>query len=311
MPLVAYIDDARDKLRFAVQSGAAWEAETLPDNQRAGWFPSIALSQAGDIYVSYFAYDRQRINLFYRKSYGGSWQAGPSISNVIPASTTLAFDAQDRLHVAFLDVKDGWVKHAVLANGAWELKSIARAYPPARRLSGEGKNVAMAVGPDGVVHLAFYPEVRRLTYIAIANGTAGAPEIPESGSRNGQFPSLALDASGAPSISYYDPDLKCLKLARRTGGSWSTRVIDDSSDTGSYSSIKVDSRGAVHISYYDTTNESLKYARLAGGAPEIAFVDRGQVGKWSSLALDSSGLPRISYYDEGRQKLKYAWAQVK
>jgi hypothetical protein len=305
IPMIAYLDDKHDKLKFATKINNRWNPVTLPDNRRAGWYPSIAIDPTGNPYVGYWNFDLKKITYFYQKS--GSWRAGTSIANVRPSSTAFAFDAQGRLNVAFLDKNDGDVKFAVLQSGNWIRNTIAFAYPDPDTIPDEGANVTMAIGQNGTVHLAFNTASKGLTYVLVQGDTSLPEYIDPQG---GQFPSLTLSPEGKPVISYYEPSLHCLKVARKMDTGWSIQIVDDGGDVGRYSSVKVDAIGALHISYYDSDSEALKYARVATSRTDIYFVDRNRSGKWSSLALDSRGMPGISYYDDGRLMLKYAWASA-
>jgi hypothetical protein len=304
IPNIAYLDDGKDKLKFATLTNGKWVTVLLPDKDRAGWYASTAIDSRDNIYIAYYVFDKKRISYLYK--FGAPWNPGASIPNTNVASSAMALDPQDQLVIVFLDKKDGSLAYAAQSSGGWRVNPLANAYPTAASFPEEGAKVAVAIDGSGRIHIAF-TSVEGLKYAMIDGGAVNIETI-VTGKGAGLFPSLALDGEGYPLVAFYAAPEQALKLAEKSGGRWESRVVDQEGDPGRHASLKVDAGGMIHIAYYQKQANALVYAQVTGSQVKTTLLDTGGVGTYTSLALDSHSLPHISYYDGKNQNLKYAWA---
>ncbi|AFE04585.1 hypothetical protein COCOR_02296 [Corallococcus coralloides DSM 2259] len=163
---------------------------------------------------------------------------------------------------------------------------------------------SVAVGRDGIPHLAYYDMNKKALIHAVKGDTGWTLETVDASADVGRDASLALDAQGHPHIAYRDATNKDLKYARWTGSAWSLQQVDTADDVGGTPALALDAQGRPHISYEDLTRHNLKYARWSGTAWELTTVDASGVGGANSaLTLDASGRAHIAYYG---QDLRYA-----
>ncbi len=125
--------------------------------------------------------------------------------------------------VAFYDRTGGDLHLATFAAGTWTVTPVVVAAE-----SDMGQWASLAVGEDGVVHLAFQDALAdSLRYVAVTGGAVGGIEMVDDGQRAdrphpvGAAAHLFFDASGALAVAYQDSATNDLVLARRgEGGVW-------------------------------------------------------------------------------------------
>ena len=235
---------------------------------------------------------------------GSDWQIETVDSDGdVGKDTSLVLDARGYPHIAYHDVTNDSLKHAVLSGTTWVSETVeASALDPSLALDGYGNP-----------HIAYTHRGPYVNY-AVLSGTTWVTETVDGAAAG---PSLALDGSGNPHIAYCDVRSpppngpgQGLKYAYWTASGWMIESVDvvECADPSKEStvSLALDAADYPHISYCDASNGDLKYARWDGSAWHIETVHSyGDVGWYSSLALDAVGYPHISYYDASNGDLIY------
>jgi hypothetical protein len=226
--------------------------------------------------------------------------------------TSIAVDANDKLHIAYYDGRFtgsnqqvGTVNYATNLSGTWQTVAIDSVAPT---IYG---SLSLLVNTDGNLHAAYYDfNSYRLRHAMKASGVWIAETIVPN-SMNGGNVSMTHDAANHLHL-IYRPSGNMTYMTDATGA-WTSQVICSHLgyfDRSTYA-IAVGSSGEVHIAYYDYTYPSatgvLKYVTNVSGAWVTETVDSmGDVGMYTAIAIDVSGKAHIAYYDVTNGDLKYA-----
>jgi len=134
---------------------------------------------------------------------------------------------------------------------------------------GIGNHCAIAVGQDGVVHIAAYnTTLRRIEYLfRDSEGAWGREHVVIPGTNWGTHIGIFLGSDNIVHLSFREESLQDLWYARRVGGTWSVEYVDgDGEWLGAYSSIIETDDGSVHVVYnvhYPTESDDPSYVRYA------------------------------------------------
>jgi hypothetical protein len=241
----------------------------------------------------------------------------PDTSGTVRASySDIAYDANGRVHMAFLDRDDLKLKYTVRdTNGVWS------AVETIDNESGSGYSPSIAIDSKGNVGIAYSDSPHGdLKYAKYTQG-AWDIDIVDSKGTTGLYPSLAFTRGNSPTISYYDRTKGDLRLAAATSSGWSLATLDTGSvgdkDTGRYSQLMLDpSRPTASkwvIFYQDNGAKQYKYAvqgALKNGVQKNGYTffnvaDAPLLGGYTSLAFDSSNRPIVSFYDASTSALRW------
>lgn len=154
---------------------------------------------------------------------------------------------------------------------------------------------SIAIGADGVAHVAYYAFPSDLRYATDASG-AWVPEIVDDFPDTGGWSSLAL-ADDEIRISYHDYDQGRLVLARGRAGAWATETVDTGPrGNGRFTSQGLDGAGASHVGFSrgDLAGSDLAYATDASGAWVVETVEAdGRSGEQASLRIAPDGVVHL------------------
>lgn len=138
--------------------------------------------------------------------------------------------------------------------------------------------------------------------------------VDSSGTKKGEYNSLAFDSQNNPHIAYYGQDFDDLYYATLRNGIWEIETVDSAEYRGEYCSIAVDQQGRPHISYkaeytwgIDTlfgwpyqTDLLMHAVKTSNGWVKEMVDSMMQPFMWehmsyTSICIDASGNPAISY----------------
>lgn len=239
----------------------------------------------------------------------------------------LAFDSQNRLHLAYADRDTGALMYAVRAtSGAWSVPSIIDE-PASINADGGYQFVSLAVSTTGKPAVAYFDGWNGdLKYATLSStGRSWVPQTIDSRGSTGLYPSLAFGRTDLPAISYYNRTDKNLMLATFNGSTFSIKPIDTTGDVGRSSALVLDpNRSNISrwsIGYEDTTNGNYKYAlegdwdsgTTVNGFTNYLVENLAEGGGYVSVAYYDSGAagtrrfrPAMSYYDAGESALRFS-----
>jgi len=173
-------------LRYAHHDGTNWVTETVFNTMLSSGGTSIALNDAGVVYLSFCD---QSGNLYLATYASGSWNIGVLDSGRRPS---LALDSADRPRILYVSDAAVAIKYAAWTGAAWSFTVLPY-----------GNATSLALDDHDHPHIAYGALVGdslQLTY-GVDSGS-GFVQVPLSGLDTGhQQISLALDPLGLPHIT--------------------------------------------------------------------------------------------------------------
>ncbi|MBI2059261.1 MAG: hypothetical protein HYT87_05760 [Nitrospirae bacterium] len=177
-----------------------------------------------------------------------------------------------------------------------------------------GEFASIAVGSDGVAHLAYYDSDADDLRYATNPGGVWRTEILSAKGNVGTATSLVLDADSKVHIFFRDETNKDLKHISNKAGAWAEEVIDAMDDTGYCPSARLapDGKPAVAFVRHVTSEYEPSYQlRFASGVlgpwvSELVDMTSGGLLCGASLAFDTGGLPHVVYGGGVSFQLKHA-----
>ena len=117
VPHVAYAGEADLRYAFKSPETSSWVTETVDDSYQAGQHASIAVDDAGRVYISY--YDQGGTNLKFAHYNGLAWGTFivDGITTAVGTYTSLVLDGSGTPHITYYDETNGRLKHATIDLG--------------------------------------------------------------------------------------------------------------------------------------------------------------------------------------------------
>lgn len=326
------------EVKHAYRDAAGWHTEVVTAGDY-GEYTSLAVDGNGYGHITYRDYDTADLKYAYQDASGWHVEVADEGGRA-GASASLVVDADDRVHVSYLDHYDlGYARQLV---SGWQFESVDSnveafdislaldqtgvphiAYCDHRTLdlkfayldvsgwhtetvsTSPGHGISLAVNGDGYAHMSYCVTDSGGQLEYAYQGAAGWQIEVAAADVAQARTSLILDASGYPHIAYYGAGGSQLRHVYKDETGWHGETID----TGTYAqsdwdvSMAMDANGHLHVSYF---KGMLNYAYQGdlGWQPETVDADGGP---YHSLALDGAGLPRIAYYNTSQEGLSYAY----
>jgi hypothetical protein len=325
---VTYHDFINGDLKYAVCSAGCaalgnWQAIVVDASPGAvGEYSSLLVESGGRLHVSYYSAGAGDLKYATCASDCGvpaSWVSTfAETTDFAGFYTSLARDADGRLHVSYFESLHGDLGYATCASlctdpASWQSDIVDYS------ATGEtgSTNSSLAVDAEGRLHVMYYESsgtnLKYATCPSACETYENWEAIVVGAGVLGQYPSLELDPSGRLHVSYFrsDADLgyATCPAACELPESWQHLTVDDLG--GAYTSLALDASGRLHVSYYDNTSFDLEYATCAAACELAASWQRttidaeGDVGRTTSLAVGTNGRIHVSYYDWTNRDLKY------
>ncbi len=225
---------------------------------------------------------------------GYSWEV--STVDEHAAKPSIAVDSRGTPHVAYMvEAMPGYVKHAVLSSGGWEISKVSTGY-----FYGP---LDITLDQNEVPHIAWHNHDREDgAYATLVEGEWVCSRIRSQG-HDGWDISVVIDSGGRPHVASVDPrqfgSRSGVEYAVLEGDSWQVEEVGSGPVAYEFGTeIVLDSLSRPHVVWYDNSDKDLKYAVKEGGNWNIATVDaEGDVGRFPSLVLDDRDNAIITYYE--------------
>jgi hypothetical protein len=324
IPHISYYDFSNGFLKHAwlaqeecyegpnrINYNRGWKTETVDSSDMAGWYTSITISGADDIFISYYDAGERELKYAHKN---GSWSKKTLHSSWGNNGrlTSIAISG-GRPGIFYFNAQYGLVQFTRCTSGCTN-PSKSKWDGPSTVYDAEfrdvGPSTSIAVKSTGVPYISYLDASSGYQKYALSLGSSWWKTPLLTSSHAGTFSSIQLYGDTYPRIAFYDHQHKDLMWAKYTTSGWHFTRVDESYDVGQYVSMALDSTGLPHISYYDATNTNLIYAywKVSSSKWVTDTLDKsGDVGMYTSIALDSSDKPYISYYDATHESLKYAF----
>jgi hypothetical protein len=201
----------------AAQSGDAFTRETVVSFSKASdWDPVIAAGAGGEVAIAWDTYDKGDYDVYFRRA---RWQGNAirmdapvpaAASAAFEARPSIAYDAQNRLWVAYEVSGEKWAKD----NGAYDKEGIpiyrdhsvwVRCFQGAQAFDAPGDNL-LAVLPKAAANQPNQAQKKgkKKTVPADEHDTAGAQAARMA---LNSFPRLAVDSSGVLYLAFRTREL--------------------------------------------------------------------------------------------------------
>ena len=191
------------------------------------------------------------------------------------ADSSLAYDANGKLHMAYQDAATKSLKYATrLANGRWVDGGVIDDSSP-----NVGAMVSLALASDGSPAAAYYDAQNGDLKYAHWNGTTWDTQTVDTHGATGLYPSLAFDSGDAPIIASYSATRGDLRLSKLYHGGWRSFTLDAEGDVGRHPALAVDPNSGLWTVAYEAT-----------GAGELRFVNAFNGGKVLGGVIDAKAL---------------------
>lgn len=244
---VCYRDQGKDRLKMAFFEDNQWHIEVVDNEPFASFDTSIAVDSHGKVYISYYNLEKGYLKVACRDN--DQWaveivDGGQEQSDAVGGFSSCKVDVRGRLHVSYVDSKNGLLKYAVRDNGVWQLEV-------ADDSEFVGSFTSLALDQEGNPYISYTVDKRpNKPDLWFAKKVKGQwlTELVDSAEIAGNYSSIAVDQQSNIYISY--SAMQALKLATKSGGIWSIEVAEPKG-TVTYTSISIDSHGMPHITYCD------------------------------------------------------------
>ena len=309
-PHISYMDDTRDRLKYAQTFALSWETSVVSNTIHAGSWSSIGL--LNDFQPAIAFYDMSNRDLLLTIWDGTEWVFEEvDTEGIVGQYVSMKIDSNKNFHISYYNASLGLLQYAFRENDDdnWEITILDN--------GNAGLFTSIDLDPFDRPYISYYDAQNEAikvvfksatdTWVDFEIATVGDPtddvEIEEA------YTSIDVrNYLNDIHISFYNETLGDLEYAY-FDGAWNHLTVDSAGNVGKYNSLEIDPNNpfARHICYYDATERDLKYAYWDGTNWFTEVVDGvGDVGRFCSLDLNNTGQPAISYYDDSGRDLKYA-----
>ena len=333
-PHVAYGDaiGLHGCVRYAVRNAGAWTVTAIDTTNGIGGTISLALDQKDHPHASY---NLSGALTALRHAYDlGSGFVIENVDSTDTTETWIAIDAQDGVHISYLDETHGALKYAKKTGSTW-----SKEFVDAVGYVGCYSNIAL--DPEGVPHIVHYDQDNQDFKYATSAVRLVAPaggELWSAGSRQEvvwqgpgvvdvllsmdggltydtwissvsahrvpvDVPALETDQARVKIVRSQSPyssssSPSSFTIAPDVYSPWWTELVDPNGSAGNKASLRLDSHDHPRIAAL--TGSTLKYYASAGSRWYVDSVASSSA--YSSLALEKDGTPHISFTSNSAPK---------
>ena len=241
-------------------------------------------------------------SVYYASNTGNGWQiesldAGTGfVYGYNQPAPSLALDAADNPHIAYLDQTSTRLNYAVRGQNGWITSTIVTAPPGYLRNTG----ISLALTHSGTP-LVVYNSNNHLQ-LARLNGKKWQVEtVANDAYMTEMYVSLVLDSLDMPHISFFyflNHFDYFLGYTVKTQSGWSSQTVDAGGQLGEWNSLALDKTGKPTITYRDATNSQVKVASWSGSQWNIRVLESNNPYWWSgstSTRIDTLGNTQFSF----------------
>lgn len=308
-PHLSYHDQV-DELKYGFRGASGWHFEQFEEwfpvnGSQGGWGSSIAIDEAGNPHISYYALHGgfptpSNIRLEYATRDATGWHVTTVGSGgdwvLTHTQTSIDLDDLGRPHIAYIDNVFNELKYAHYNGVTWTTETVTT--------EGFRYNASVALDSAMQPHISFAGPSGEQRY-AYRDGLGWHMETIDTSS---EFWSsvLALSDEGNPHIGYWDWANYEMKYAFKVGDGWTLQTVDEETGFGEMG-FALDANLNPHFAYYGSGNE-IKYATIdeSGWVVETVDVDGFS---FLDLALGITDFPQIAYSSDSTT-IKYAYLRT-
>lgn len=319
---ISYFDWSNCDLKYARQTGGGWFLQSVDVQGDVGDHTSIAVDSNGNPRISYLAQTASWIWLLRVASWDGAAWVIETVDSrpqggIVGRYSSLALDAADRPHVAYLDFDlfggmDYNLRYATDDGTGWVVEVVAeQGYAGAEaslRLDSQGRPHVSYADQGGVGYAWRTSSGWQVTHV-----DAFEDAVIEAGMGG----CLALDSEGRPHISccaqrntpaQWAPEYE-LRYGWFDGSSWHVETVASWEGDYCHTSLQIDGEGRPHISYAHGWQGELRVVWKQGEIWNFERVADGishGLGLRNPLVIANDGSRYLSYYDAPMHDLRFA-----
>lgn len=283
-----------------------WGQQTLGEGDAR--FPSLAVDSDGGLHASYYGPNRS-IYYVYRPALGG-WGTPVPLDAESPdhgESSAIALGPGDVPHVAYLDRRAEEIRVASLGpDDAWTSE-------PVEQGNALGDRVAMQVGADGTIHVAYFSRSPRGVHYAQRSPTDPTYAIERIAEDTDPRDALALAVTpdGLAHVVYHQRGNASVHIASATTG-FVPRQVAPTGTGNPAVAVTADPTGALQIAYHESEARDLMRAEVRpdGTITRSPLITRNNRGELAAIACDDRGLCHAVGRGDRGSKLDHAMGRA-
>lgn len=301
---IAYNDYIANSLKYANNSAGTWTNATVDTSGCRE--VSLAVNSYDVVHILYAQHGTNDV-LRWAQWSGGSWFRSTLDSgegtNSMGRYNSMALYGQE-LHLTYFDDTANELLYQCFDGVAWMTE------PEVVDGTGNaGEYSSIAVGSDGVPHIAYYDTINRDLRAASRLDDGWNLTLVDDNGANlvGEYCSISVAPNGMLAISYQDGSSYDLLYA--SYNAWIIEKLAGTTGNRCFGNtdIELDDDNNAYISYTADTEYDLMFATNAGGAWTYTRIDNTTGGSGTTtIELDADGKVHIAYYASDAGEIRYA-----
>lgn len=280
-PHLSFFDIQSSRIKYAHLAEFGWRIVAV-DNALDEGHHSIGLDADG---IPHIAYSWNNGYLRYARLQGSAWVTETVDEDVVTSRyTSIALDASGDPRIGYY--AKGNLYYAHWAGSRWDIQTVENGSNP--------QYVALRIGSDGVVKMAYRNETTSDVRLAVQNGSDWQIVTVDREGEPGWDLRMALDAGNRPHLSYYDRTLAVLKYARLEGTVWRINAVDVTRTSGWWSDVAVGPDGRPHFAYYIYAEQTVRYATGVDGFAVRTWPARSVTATTAVTQAELTGLGSVT-----------------
>lgn len=242
-------------LEYVIRSASQTDRQDVPGLDSPLSNVSLAIDGSGELHACL----QSTGTLYYGNTGSGVWILTPIGSLVAGAAgryCSIAVDANNTVHIAYLEASTNDLWYASNASGGWSSERVDQQ-------SGTSTNstyhTAIAIDSAGFAHIAYAHDFadNDMEYATNASGAWTSEKVDDSGTV-GPASGIVIDSTDKVYVLYKEQaDTRSLRLASRESGAWTSFVLSSSGFVPGLS-VSVDSSDKLHV-VFSNENRELTY----------------------------------------------------
>lgn len=285
-------DDAMDTVHPGAADGARVWRNVPIETSGNPVTASLAIDDSGVLHATWLKASTTEVR--YGQRDGAAWtrETVDDVGDSGP-DPSIAIGPDGFAQITYRESAADELRWATNASGAWVHEAVDG--------SGTPQHSAIAVAPDGTIHVAYVDAWDRDTLEhATRSGGVWPIETVDSDGATGHGAAITLDAAGAVHVVYAELGDEVLRHATNASGAWTVETVDPGPSQFEYLSLTLGPDGSLHASYRVggvgvDAGADVWYATNASGSWEIEVADDSlDSGYGTGIQVDAAGVVRIA-----------------
>jgi hypothetical protein len=301
-PFISYLsrdygnNGLQNNINMAFRDDINWHIEKVYTGTMNLWATSIDLDIFGKAHIGYYdgGYYNEPGPYQLLHAYQGTenWQVeAVDEAGDVGYYVSMASDKNNRVHIAYYDVKNKDLKYAYQTGSGWQTEVVDGP-------GDVGKYPSLDLDANGYPHVSYVDEKNNKLWYAYRDGSGWhltnlSVYCPIASPRS--LSPLKIDSQGYPHLLCFAYDGNEIYHLYLDASGWHPQLVVITTGTEKDISLVLDKSDRPHISY---VSNGFRYAYQdeAGWHKESVDISSTESGNFNSIDLDDHGNPRISYF---------------